>query len=150
MWTRHKEFAAPPPQEYGSLHLQLINKEGQQVSSMTRTSVDQVRDANIVYSALELTSALDRGVNITPEQLYKHLVGRDYIQQPVAALSVTPEMIGRFLSWMLPEDFSPDCGITFDARAYSEGRVTFWPTGTNLFTAEQAKAMLEHALGVTR
>jgi hypothetical protein len=52
-------------------------------------------------------------------------------------------MVDRFLAWKLPEDFNPDCGITFKALAHPHS----WPTGTNLMTATQATAMLEHVLG---
>ena len=49
-------------------------------------------------------------------------------------------MITKFLSWKLPDDFSPDCGIKFAAP------VNDWPVGTNLFTGQQARAMIEHML----
>jgi hypothetical protein len=57
-------------------------------------------------------------------------------------------MVSRFLQWKLPENFSPDCGITFE-RDYNVN--TPWPSkhepvGTNLFDATQAKAMIEHML----
>ena len=52
---------------------------------------------------------------------------------------VTPTMIVRFLSWQLPNDFSPDNGISFSAGAH-------WPSGTNLFNAHQVEMMLEHVL----
>src|SRR4051812_45812237 len=48
-------------------------------------------------------------------------------------------MVDRFLSWRLPEDFNPDGGVTFDPFRI--------PTGTNLFTAVQAEAMIRHMLG---
>lgn len=50
------------------------------------------------------------------------------------------EMVNRFLAWRLPDDFMPDAGITFAPA--SSG----WPVGTNLLTANQAKAMIEHVL----
>lgn len=50
------------------------------------------------------------------------------------------QLVDRFLGWKLPEDFSPDCGITFKPILNSA------PVGTNLLTAAQAKAMLEHVL----
>lgn len=62
---------------------------------------------------------------------------------------ITEEMVNRFLSWRLPDDFSPDCGISFK-RIYNEqsplGPATHEPTGTNLLTAAQARAMLQHVL----
>jgi hypothetical protein len=58
------------------------------------------------------------------------------------------QMVERFLSWRLPEDFAPDAGIYFrrpDSREpYAEH---LWPVGTNLFTAQQAEAMIRHMLG---
>src|SRR4051812_6674479 len=59
---------------------------------------------------------------------------------------VTEEMVNRFLSWNLPKDFSPDCGISFKPPQ-TPHPIGYWPIGTNLFTADQAKAMLEHVLG---
>lgn len=50
------------------------------------------------------------------------------------------QMVDRFLSWRLPENFAPDGGITF-AGHWAHG-----PTGTNLFTATQAEAMVRHML----
>jgi len=57
-----------------------------------------------------------------------------------AASVVTDEMVNRFLSWKLPADFNPDGGVS-----KREGAM---PVGTNLLTAVQARAMLEHVLGV--
>lgn len=57
-------------------------------------------------------------------------------------------MVGRFLSWKLPESFSPDAGITFKA-AYNEHTahpMKHEPTGTNLLDAEQAEAMVRHMI----
>lgn len=52
------------------------------------------------------------------------------------------KMVDRFLSWKLPEDFAPDCGISFTPPNTAHS----WPIGTNLLTAEQAKKMIEHIL----
>jgi hypothetical protein len=45
-------------------------------------------------------------------------------------------MVANFLKWELPEDFSPDGGITFS-------KSDSMPVGTNLLTYEQAKNMIE-------
>lgn len=51
-------------------------------------------------------------------------------------------MVNRFLSWQLPDDFSPDGGIEFRKTAeWQHG-----PTGTNLLNAQQAEAMIRHLL----
>jgi hypothetical protein len=66
-----------------------------------------------------------------------------------ATMKVTDEMVSRFLCWRLPDDFAPDAGITFK-RVYNEsspmGPSVHEPVGTNLLTAPQARAMLEHVL----
>lgn len=58
-------------------------------------------------------------------------------------------MVDRFLSWKLPENFRPDAGISFEPR-YNVDNIHGWPegkhepTGTNLFDATQAEAMVRH------
>ena len=49
------------------------------------------------------------------------------------------KMVARFLCWKLPEDFAPDCGISFDSH---NGQCV--PVDTNLLTADQARQMFEH------
>lgn len=60
-----------------------------------------------------------------------------------AVNATVSEAVNRFLGWKLPENFSPDAGISFDP-AYKEK----WgmPIGTNLLNADQAKAMFQHCL----
>jgi hypothetical protein len=60
--------------------------------------------------------------------------------------TVTDEMVDRFLSWSLPEDFAPDCGISFSPPK-TPHPIGYWPIGTNLLTAYQARQMLEHVVG---
>lgn len=58
-------------------------------------------------------------------------------------------MVDRFLGWRLPEDFHPDCGIEFDADAAKKMNPVnrrYEPTGTNLFSADQADAMVRHMI----
>lgn len=57
-------------------------------------------------------------------------------------------MVSRFLTWRLPVDFSPDNGISFDpignkGTTYQYRRA---PVGTNLLSADQARAMVLHML----
>lgn len=57
------------------------------------------------------------------------------------------ECVNRFLGWRLPKDFAPDCGIEFDENRYQNHKCE--PIGTNLFTADQAKAMFEYVFNAT-
>ena len=57
-------------------------------------------------------------------------------------------MTDRFLSWKLPETFSPDGGISFK-KTYNEHTaypMKHEPTGTNLLDATQAEAMVRHMI----
>lgn len=57
-------------------------------------------------------------------------------------------MVNRFLAWKLPENFSPDAGISFEPKfnvgTSYEGRHE--PIGTNLFDAIQTEAMVRHMI----
>lgn len=48
-------------------------------------------------------------------------------------------MRDRFLHWKLPEHFNPDNGISFDPAV---PHPSCPPVGTNLFSADQADAMV--------
>lgn len=56
------------------------------------------------------------------------------------------KLVSRFLSWKLPKNFSPDAGIAFEPYESQSFDGPFWPIGTNLLDAEQAREMLEHVL----
>lgn len=57
-------------------------------------------------------------------------------------------MVDRFLCWRLPENFCPDDGISFKAEFNERTAhpMRHEPTGTNLFNATQAEAMVRHML----
>ena len=56
-------------------------------------------------------------------------------------------MVNRFLNWRLPEPWHPDNGISYRRPNYAHAPADHdWPTGTNLFDAEQAEAMVRHML----
>jgi hypothetical protein len=51
----------------------------------------------------------------------------------------------KLMGWKLPDDFYPDCYVSFDrAKALANGS---WPTGTNLMHVDQAKFMFEYCMG---
>ena len=60
-------------------------------------------------------------------------------------------MVTRFLGWRLPENFSPDAGISFKPEYNVEFNAKrglppnrHQPVGTNLFDADQAVAMVRY------
>lgn len=52
-------------------------------------------------------------------------------------------MVDRFLGWELPEDFSPDGGISYTPLYLTTGQ-RMKLVGTDLFTASQARRMVEY------
>lgn len=54
-------------------------------------------------------------------------------------------MVDRFLGWKLPENFSPDAGISYARPNYAPS-VDATPSGTNLFDAQQADAMVRYMI----
>jgi hypothetical protein len=57
-------------------------------------------------------------------------------------------MVDRFLSWRLPESFTPDAGINFDpvVNKGTPFEHRHQPVGTNLFSATEAEAMVRHMI----
>lgn len=53
-------------------------------------------------------------------------------------------MVNRFLGWKLPENFNPDDGISFKKtfNEHTAHPMKHEPSGTNLFDAAQAEAMV--------
>lgn len=122
-------FAHTPPGADFPPYVNLSRQDGAAYTLTVRSKGNGGRD----------TAAID----LSPEALeaLSSAALADLHQQP----AVTDEMVSRFLSWKLPQDFSPDCYTSFDREAAGAGS---WPTGTNLLNAIQARAMLEHILGV--
>lgn len=54
-------------------------------------------------------------------------------------------MVNRFLSWKLPKSFNPDGGISY-TRPNWDPRIDATPSGTNLFDATQAEAMVRYVV----
>jgi hypothetical protein len=57
-------------------------------------------------------------------------------------------MVDRFLGWKLPSNFNPDAGISFKAafNEHTAHPMKHEPTGTNLFDATQADAMVRYLI----
>ena len=57
-------------------------------------------------------------------------------------------MTDRFLGWKLPENFNPDAGISFKANfnEHTAHPMKHEPSGTNLFDAGQADAMVRYMI----
>lgn len=55
-------------------------------------------------------------------------------------------MTERFLGWRLPENFNPDCGISFkrDFNEHTDHPMKHEPVGTNLLDYTQARDMVRY------
>jgi len=75
-------------------------------------------------------------------------VWREFTQIGSKGRSMTEDqikhMVDRFLGWHLPENFNPDGGIIFKPmfNEHTSHPMRHDPSGTNLFDAEQATAMV--------
>lgn len=101
------------------------------------------------------------GVRVSPERVRVFYRDRAALAAPAAPQHATiidhkekemltddqiKTMVDRFLAWKLPADFAPDAGIKFDP-VFNKGtpyEMRHEPTGTNLFHAQQAEAMVRH------
>lgn len=83
-----------------------------------------------------------------PEHGFGELMDRLQTPQPAPSEpAVTDEMVNLFLGWRLPDDFYPDGGVSFAREVNGGPRPRdWWPTGTNLLNADQARAMLTHVI----
>ncbi|MDE2107282.1 MAG: hypothetical protein KGL39_59340 [Patescibacteria group bacterium] len=93
--------------------------------------------------------ALAAALTAMPDDLLRKLVAeRGCVMVDEARIK---RMVGAFLGWSLPENFSPDAGISFEPRhsvgTPHEGR--YRPSGTNLLDAEQAEAMIRAMLAAS-
>lgn len=83
---------------------------------------------------------------VTPADIEANIDGEYYFTAEQAISGFDPSMVDRFLCWKLPKDFAPDAGISFKpTKPYDEPG--WWPTGTNLLHAGQAKEMLQDVIG---
>ena len=90
----------------------------------------------------------------TPEDIVESIRrGLDDDEDHIASTApvsgdMVKHMVSRFLNWKLPENFAPDAGICFEPT-FNKGtpyEMKHTPTGTNLFNATQAEAMVRYML----
>lgn len=82
------------------------------------------------------------------EELRTKLAAFLLLQRNTDMEDMIKHMVNRFLGWRLPDNFSPDAGISFKSTSH-EGTPferKNEPIGTNLFDATQAEAMVRHML----
>jgi hypothetical protein len=107
-------------------------------------TVRQITDDGVYFAYTDKVYELKIGDKIysTPQ-----------LAKPEVREALIKEAVNRFLCWKLPEHFRPDAGISFSPEYNKEymakqGKppMRHEPVGTNLFGADQAKAMFEHCI----
>ena len=118
-----------------ALHPAPVGQELSMINSLCKHA-NKVMDEGLAHHMSGAGVAVSGGL-AAPKAESVHTQG---IAHQVGQLVITAEMVSRFLSWPLPDDFGPDGGIYIDRRP----SVTL--TGTNLLNFAQTKAMLEHCI----
>ncbi len=107
-------------------------------------------DRKVVFSTFGIEDGVLSEVRTHSDELriFNYLFAAAPTLPSVQEVPDVAAMVNRFLGWPLPKTFGPDCGITFDGRKDDEfNKNKTWPIGTNLFTADEAKAMFEYCIG---
>jgi hypothetical protein len=108
------------------------------------------------YTRIERCTAARPNIAAAPQPNHQGILNSSQPAAQPVAFDLNAA-VDRFLGWPLPQDFAPDGGITFDRKVRTaegekdraEMRPAWWPVGTNLLTADQARAMLAHVLGLS-
>ena len=100
-----------------------------------------VKDADVIPLELKVATLEDRlSKQVCDSNAYRTREDLRHLQVDLDSL------VDRFLAWELPADFNPDRFISFDRSLVNQAHD--WPTGTNLFTAEQARQMFKYLFAV--
>lgn len=102
---------------------------------------EQCYNSNATMSDLEVVASEIRALVDQPAE--------PPASQELEAIVNINKTVDKFLSWKLPSDFYPDCGISFEQYSNPDNdryKALREPIGTNLFTATQAKEMFEQCL----
>lgn len=124
-------------------------------SCLSVNHIDTEADENIVFTVSNIgNSGSAQEVRLTPQRcraLIDGLAMALYGGEAAHIVAPAPDidgMVNRFLGWKLPQNFYPDCYVSFDREKASQSPHG-WPIGTNLLTAEQARKMFEYVMAST-
>ena len=120
-----------------------VDCDGNELVTVSKDALDRYKDqARYTYQRAEKAEA--RVKELEAERPAVVVPREEQIKQ----------MVTRFLGWKLPVDFYPDDGISFEPFFNIEWNAKQGkppqrrtPTGTNLFNATQAEAMVRYMLG---
>ena len=109
----------------------------------------------------EVARAMDLGADAKFGFAWEYLLGivreccaeeaapQQHAQAALSDEQIVKEAVNRFLGWKLPQDFAPDGGVIFNTMSHQFDKSGYWPSGTNLLTEDQAKAMFEYCIAAS-
>lgn len=132
--------------EAGEVGKMFVEKQ----KEMVRLKIAEIKDArHAEFDWSEENKKLDDLLTLT-ETIIQNVLAE---VERVVEGDLVKHMVDRFLGWRLPKDFHPDGGISFEKEynvSYNANQglppSIHEPSGTNLFTAEQAKEMFRFLL----
>ncbi len=115
---------------------------------LTQNATDLAAKAAAAHDSGDAMRFSQAATNVTNAAATIAMIERDAGLPDLSANDRVKTMVDRFLQWKLPEDFSPDGGISFDpiSNRGNQYEARREPVGTNLLTATQAEAMIRHLL----
>ena len=122
-----------------------------QASDLSDEPTDRMVDAALALQGEDALLAKAPALTSAIVKIYKAMRAVAPVQ--ASAVPGVNDMVNRFLGWTLPKDFRPDAGISYNPAVninHTTGEpYPNTPSGTNLFTAEQAEQMILHMLSAT-
>lgn len=115
--------------------------------SINITDIQVFELAQALHSNRSENTALNYLADKAHAYLLQLLATRQSLTAKTLSVPDAKAMACRFMGWRLPDDFAPDCGISFDGRKDDEwNKNKTWPVGTNLLTVDQAEQMFRYVL----
>ena len=118
------------------------------MNTFTKNATDLAEKAANAHDSGDAMRFSQAATHVTNAAATIAMIERDAGVSSLATTDRVKTMVDRFLQWKLPEDFSPDGGISFDpiSNRGNQYEARREPVGTNLLTATQAEAMIRHLL----
>jgi len=125
------QFTTPPDQ------FKLIESQAREIAELKAAlhEINSLRGSTLNFGVARAIACKALGIKHTDSS---ELPSTESCKSPI------DEMVNKFLGWKLPENFTPDAGIAFKPFDHQRYNSPHWPIGTNLLTADQAKAMLKY------
>src|SRR5262249_48664869 len=86
-----KVLAGEKEKHANVIYLSAFDKDGNAVTQGLRSSSEPARDVHIMEAAIEFYYAVQRGVDITPEVLWRRVMGKEWESKPIDMVLYCPK-----------------------------------------------------------